>query len=65
MTWKTLEEAPDVLTAGETAKLLRLGRNAVYDQLRTGAIPSIKLGKRLLVPKAALRRLLEQAENPA
>jgi excisionase family DNA binding protein len=60
-----LDELPDVLTADEVADVLRLGRNTVYDALRTGTIPSVRIGRRLLVPKAALRRLLEGEQTPS
>jgi len=49
-----------VLTAGETARLLRLSKTTVYDQIRQGSIPSIRIGKRILIPKAALMRKLEE-----
>lgn len=42
----------------EAAKLLGLGRNQTYEAARRGDIPCLKIGKRLLVPKAALDRLL-------
>ena len=46
-------------TIDEVATLLGIGRNAAYEGARRGAFPTIKIGKRLLVPKAALDRLLE------
>ena len=49
-----------VLTVGETAKLLRLSKTTVYDQIRQGSIPSIRIGKRILIPRAALMRKLEE-----
>ncbi len=48
-----------VLTPIETAKLLRIGRGTVYEQIRLGLIPSIRIGRKILVPKAALIRMLE------
>jgi len=50
-----------VLTVGEAAKLLRLSKTTTYDQIRQGSIPSIRMGKRILVPRAALMRKLEEA----
>ena len=47
------------LTVEETAKLLGIGRQLAYDRVRTGQIPAIRLGRRLVVPKRALERLLE------
>ena len=52
-----------VLTPTETAKLLRIGRGTVYEQIRLGVIPSIRLGRRLLVPRAALIKMLEQPKG--
>lgn len=43
----------------ETARILRIGRNQAYEGAKTGKIPTIRIGKRLLVPKAALDRLLD------
>ena len=52
-----------VLTPIETAKLLRIGRGTVYEQIRLGLIPSIRIGRKILVPKAALIRMLEGAKG--
>lgn len=46
------------LSVEETAKLLGIGRNLCYDRVKTGEIPVIKVGKRLLVPRSALQKLL-------
>jgi excisionase family DNA binding protein len=43
----------------EAGQLLGCGRNQAYLAARAGQIPTIKIGKRLLVPKAALDRMLE------
>jgi len=48
------------LNVEETAKLLGIGRNLCYDRCKTGEIPAIKIGKRLLVPRAALEKLLAE-----
>jgi excisionase family DNA binding protein len=46
-------------TVTEMAKLLGIGRTSAYEAVRTGQIPTLKIGKRVLVPRAALERLLE------
>lgn len=43
----------------EAARLLGVGRNQAYEAARRGDFAVIRLGKRLLVPRAALDRLLE------
>ncbi len=47
------------LTVEETGKLLRIGRNQAYEAVRSGQIPSIRIGKRRLVPREALKKMLE------
>jgi excisionase family DNA binding protein len=50
------------LTVNECAKLLGIGRQLAYDRVKTGEIPVIKVGRRLLVPRKALEKLLEQGQ---
>ena len=40
---------------------LGLGKNASYAAVKRGEIPVVKIGRRLLVPREAVDRLLEQA----
>jgi excisionase family DNA binding protein len=46
-------------TVNETAKMLGLGRTATYQGIEKGEIPSVMVGRRILVPRAALERFLE------
>jgi excisionase family DNA binding protein len=46
----------DIVEAG---KLLGISRNQAYEVAHRGEIPTIKIGKRLLVPRAALNRMLD------
>jgi excisionase family DNA binding protein len=52
-------------TVEEAASLLGVSRNSAYALARTGALPAIRLGKRLLVPQAALDRVLTGAVQHA
>jgi len=52
-----------VLTVSEVAKILRLSRNSAYQGVLRGEIPSIRVGKRILVPRRALEALLEGAKE--
>ncbi len=45
----------------EAGRMLGLGTNASYAAAHRGQIPTIKIGGRLLVPKVAFDRMLEQA----
>lgn len=50
----------------ETAKELRLSRNGTYEAIRRGEIPSIRIGRRIVVPRVALqKKLLGESAEPA
>lgn len=53
------EDLPLVLTARETAKILRCGKSTVYEQIRCHKISHVRLGRRILIPRASLLSLLE------
>ena len=46
------------LTVEEAARALGINRNSAYDAVRNGELPAIRIGRRLLVPKAAFEKLL-------
>jgi len=47
----------------EAAAILGISRNGAYSAAREGTLPTIRIGKRLLVPKGALDRLLAGAHR--
>lgn len=48
------------LTVEETARVLGISRANCYECVRQGSIPSLRFGRRIVVPKAALMRKLEE-----
>jgi excisionase family DNA binding protein len=46
------------LTVEEAATLLGISRAFAYEAVNRGEIPSIRIGRRILVPKAALQRFI-------
>jgi excisionase family DNA binding protein len=50
-----------VYTVAEAGRLLGLSRNASYEAAKRGDIPTLRIGRRLLVPKAPFHRMLELA----
>jgi excisionase family DNA binding protein len=46
------------LTVEETAEVLGIGRTLAYDAVRRGEIPTVRIGRRLLVPRVAIAHLL-------
>ena len=46
-------------TVPKAGEKLGVGKNTAYEAARTGQIPTIRVGRRILVPKFLLDRLLE------
>jgi len=51
----------EVLTVSELAKTLGIGRNSAYELIRQHKLPALRLGRRIVIPRVALQRFLEQA----
>jgi len=49
-----------VLNVPEAGRLLGVSRGTAYQLAYQGTIPTIRLGKRLVVPKIALERMLNE-----
>lgn len=54
---------PLVYNVKEAASLLNLSKNSCYTGIMRGDIPHIKIGKRILIPKLALEKLLRDCEG--
>jgi excisionase family DNA binding protein len=52
---------PTVFTVHEVAQILRIGRISVYQAIGRGDVPSIRIGRRILIPRAALEMLLNES----
>lgn len=57
LTLHDLRSLPAFLTVEETAKLLRAGRNTVYELIRSNQINTIKLGTSYRVPTVDLLKM--------
>ena len=55
------EDRP-TMSIEEAGSALGLGRSAAYEAARRGELPTIRFGRRKVVPTAALRRLLSLDE---
>ena len=61
---KVLGEADRLtLTVEEAAHLLGISRGLAYELARSGQLPVVRLGRRLLVPRVALERMLAQTKT--
>lgn len=51
------------LSIPEAAKVLGISRGLAYELARFGKLPVVRLGRRLLIPKIALLRMLEHPQE--
>ena len=56
-------DEPLTLSVQAAARILGLSRASTYEAIRAGQIPNLRFGKRIVVPRAALNRMLSQADN--
>ena len=54
----TLAGLPEVLTVREAAKVLRVGRNQLYQAVASGQLHALRIGRSIRIPKQALLDLL-------
>jgi excisionase family DNA binding protein len=57
-----IDALPEFLSPEEFRRYLGLGRSTVYDLLRRGEIPHLKLGKCIRIPRTVLHRQLPGVE---
>lgn len=58
MEGKDKEDKRITLNADEVAKLLGLGRNTTYTLLRSGRLRSVRVGRRLVIPRSEIDAFL-------
>ena len=58
-----MDDHQTLLTVPEAAKLLRIGRNLAYELVAQGEIPSVRFGRLIRVPRAALEERLGADSN--
>jgi len=56
---------PLTVSVEEAAHLLGISRGHAYALVNRGEIPSLRLGRRIVVPRAALDRLLNVPDDAA
>lgn len=49
-----------LLTVPEAARLLRISRNLAYELIRQNALPHVRLGRRILIPRRGLESWIER-----
>lgn len=55
---KDFSELPLTLTVSQVAAIMGINKNAAYQLCRQTTFPSVRVGRRIVVPKAAFERWL-------
>ena len=58
--YRTFEELPLALSVEDLMPILGIGRNTAYELVRSNQIRSVKIGRKIRVPKEAVREYLYQ-----
>ena len=48
------DDLPDLLTPEQARAFLQIGRNTIYELVKSGAIRSVHFGRLIRIPKSAL-----------
>jgi excisionase family DNA binding protein len=52
------KDLPELLTPKDLMEYLPLGRDAIYEALKSQTIRNVRVGQKFIIPKAALREFL-------
>lgn len=58
------ESGCETISVEEAGQRLGIGRNSAYEAARRREIPTIRIGRRMLVPLAAFERMLDPPVAP-
>lgn len=53
------DDLPLTLSVRELIPILSVGRNTAYELIRSGQIRSVRIGRRILIPKAEVLQFLK------
>lgn len=65
MDYRSLEELPAMLTAEELAGALGISRAGAYALIHSKGFPTLRIGKRLMVPKEKLSAWIDRNTSGA
>jgi excisionase family DNA binding protein len=55
---------PDVVSVDEVADILGIGKNQAYAAVKNGQIPSVRVGRRVLISRKIVSELFGSTEKP-
>ena len=61
--YRSLDDLPLALRVEDLMPILDIGRNTAYELVRSGQIRSIRIGRKIRVPKDAVAAFLGETED--
>lgn len=58
-----VKDLPEAATVPEAGRVLRIGRGSAYEAVKRGDIRAVRIGRRLIVPRAEIERLLSASDG--
>lgn len=58
-----IDDGKRVLTVEEARKELRVSRSSIYAAVNSGQLKSIRLGRRILIPRAVVDALVKEGDH--
>lgn len=58
-----LEQYNDVIRIEDLCKILNIGKNTAYKVLQNGTIPSVRIGRKYVIPKCGVIKYLRNIQN--
>lgn len=55
-----MNKQTQLLTIDEAREILRVGRNVMYELIKTGGVPHIKIGKQIRIPLKELEEWVKK-----
>ena len=49
---------PEIVTIGQMEEMLNISRNSCYRLMKSHAIPSVRIGRKYLIPKESIIRFI-------
>lgn len=57
------DDLPPILTVDQAAQVLCISRGLAFAAIRAGDIPHVRIGRRILVPRDALKDMLARPSS--
>ena len=56
--YEYFKNEPDILRVSDITRLLHCSKNTIYELVKDGRLPSVRLGRSILIPKTALVEMM-------